>query len=181
MKPTYINNLINPNSVDNILDNLLKLEWLQVTEARKEYFMSDNPRYYTYGRGDFARTYVSRPFTIDVELIMAQLNVLSDSSYNVCFLNRYDNQKNQLGWHSDDSPSMDSKHPIAVVSFGAEREIWWRKINDKGIVPPENRQKLSHGSCFIMPAGFQELYQHRIPKCDRICGIRVSLTFRRYA
>ena len=37
-------------------------------------------------------------------------------AYNVCFLNRYDDQRNHLGWHADDSPEMDHDHPIAVVS-----------------------------------------------------------------
>jgi alkylated DNA repair dioxygenase AlkB len=75
---------------------------------------------------------------------------------------------------------MDSAHPIAVVSFGCEREIWWRKIGEKGVVPPENRQLLRHGSLFVMPAGFQDLYEHRIPKSPGTTHTRISLTFRRY-
>lgn len=170
-KPLYQKDFIkNP---DELFNKLMQLEWLEVTEARKEYFMSDQQRSYTYGKDQFAREYFSNPF-------LSEIKELVEDTYNVCFLNRYDNQKNQLGWHSDSSPTMDNDHPIAVISLGAEREIWWRKIGDKGVVPLEDRQLLNNGSLFIMPPSFQLTHQHRIPKCDHECGIRISLTYRRY-
>lgn len=178
MLPLYIPGPI--HDADGLFARLMDLEWLTLTEARKEYFMSDLTRSYTYGAGPHARTYVSSPFSDDVMLLLTRLNALSRASYNVCFLNRYDDQKNQLGWHADDSPEMDPDHPIAVVSLGAEREIWWKRKEESGAVPPEQRQKLGHGSLFIMPAGFQATHLHRIPKADREVGVRISLTFRRY-
>jgi alkylated DNA repair dioxygenase AlkB len=102
------------------------------------------------------------------------------NEYNVCFLNRYDDAHKQLGWHSDDSPGMLHEHPIAVVSFGEPRDIWWRPKDFKGVIPEEWRQRLGNGSVFVMPPGFQLTHQHRIPKGDREMGCRVSLTFRRY-
>jgi alkylated DNA repair dioxygenase AlkB len=177
MTPKYIERF--HKTPDEALVSLLALEWLQVTEARLEYFMSDVPRRYAYGKGIGEREYQSREYTETVLAILAELNT-GGAGYNVCFLNRYNHQKHQLGWHADDSPTMDRDHPIAVVSFGAEREIWWRKKGDKGVVPPGCRQVLGHGSLFVMPGGFQDGHQHRIPKCDRECGVRVSLTFRRY-
>lgn len=181
LKPEYIPNVfINHETIVR----LLELPWLSVTEARREYFMSDEPRSYTYGKGAGERSYDSAPFADPVIGIQMALNMPRYGSrsldYNVCFLNRYDTQKNHLGWHADDSPFMDPYHPIAVVSFGCEREIWWKLQAESGVVPPENRQRLGNGSVFIMPAGFQDSYYHRIPKADRECGVRVSLTFRRY-
>lgn len=183
-------------SADVDLQELLKLPWLDLTEARRECFMSEVTRDYVYGSGRGQRTYTSIPFDPIVLAMMLQLNtgwgtrdigfsgmVLGPSEprdYNICFLNRYDGKHNQLGWHSDDSPTMDHDHPIAVVSLGQPREIWWRRIGEKGIVPPEQRQLLGHGSLFVMPPGFQRTHQHRIPKGDREMGTRVSLTFRRY-
>jgi len=165
---------------DEVFDHLLGLNWLNVTEARMEYFMSDVPRSYTYGSPPHDREYHSSVYTDVVKSIQNKLNEESGFKYNVCFLNRYNTQKNQLGWHADDSPTMDYDHPIAVISFGAEREIWWKPQEDKGAVPPEQRQLLSHGSLFVMPSGFQNTHFHRIPKADREVGVRVSLTFRRY-
>lgn len=178
MKPDYYSRFI--DKPDEILEHLLQLNWIDVTEARREYFMSDVPRTYQYGKGVGVREYHSEPYSEIVEDIQHRLNYAFNCGYNVCFLNRYDHQRQHLGWHADDSTSMDGDHAIAVVSFGAEREIWWKLQTEKGKVPPENRQKLGHGSLFIMPPHFQETYYHRIPKCDRECGVRVSLTFRRY-
>ena len=186
-----------------MLAALMPLDWLKVREARMEYFMSDVLRSYSYGKDQHAKAYESKPFTPEVQAVLDKLNApqpvphcpmcfgsgrheigecscVTACDYNVCFLNRYDDHWNQLGWHSDDSPTMDTEHPIAVVSFGAEREIWWREIGFKGTIPKEQRQLLKSGSLFVMPAHFQEHYQHRIPKNDRACSVRVSLTFRRY-
>lgn len=172
---------------NNTLKHLMEdLTWLEVTEARKEYFMSDRPRSYVYKTWEGGREYHSAPFTEQVQSLLNTLNAKTGPSehvrgqYNVCFLNRYDDQKNHLGWHADDSPEMDHDHPIAVVSFGAEREIWWKPKMHKGPIPPEWRRVLQHGSMFFMPAGFQKTHLHRIPKADRPVGVRVSLTFRHY-
>lgn len=189
MKPIY---LARPDTdtalalTDETLKHLLDdLTWLEATPARKEYFMSDKPRSYAYKTFDGPREYHSNPYTPQVEGLRRMLNkavsvqgIVGD--FNVCFLNRYDEQKHHLGWHADDSPEMDHDHPIAVVSFGAEREIWWKPKDHKGEIPPEWRQKLGHGSMFFMPAGFQRYYLHRIPKADKPVGVRVSLTFRHY-
>ena len=165
---------------DRVLAELMTLDWLAVTPARKEYFMSDVPRSYAYKTYDGPREYHSSPYTPYVDMLRRTLNLAFDTRYNVCFLNRYDDQLQHLGWHADDSPEMDHEHPIGVVSYGAEREIWWKEKAFKGEVPPGNRRLLQHGSMFVMPPGFQLTHLHRIPKCDRAVGTRVSLTFRRY-
>lgn len=102
-------------------------------------------------------------------------------SFEVCFLNRYLDQSDHLGWHADDSPEMDDARPIAVISLGVEREIWFRPIPVKGEPPQEvSKVRLGHGSLFLMHPGMQETHQHRIPKASSLCGERISLTFRGY-
>lgn len=175
MKPLYFENFVeNPDVLFNTL--LTGITWLEAKQARKEYFMSDTPRSYLYGKMDFR--YDSQPFTPEVRALMDRLN--RENDYNVCFLNLYLEAQNALGWHSDDSDEMSHDHPIAVVSIGSERHIWHKRRDFKGEVPEENKQLLKHGSLFVMPAGFQRENLHKIPKHDRPCGARISLTFRRY-
>jgi alkylated DNA repair dioxygenase AlkB len=50
----------------------------------------------------------------------------------------------------------------------------------KGDIPDEDKFLLENGSLFIMPAGYQKDHVHKIPKHDRVCGGRISLTFRKY-
>ena len=162
------------------LNDFSEVPWLKKTETRQECFMSDPIQSYTYGKGRGVRTYTSIPFSCGVESIMNKLNDEFNTSYNGCFLNHYLHHRQHLGWHADDFEKMDHDHPIAVISVGQPREIWWRKFEQKGVIPNEQKQMLSSGSLFIMPPGFQQTHQHRIPKGDREMGPRVSLTFRRF-
>ena len=49
-----------------------------------------------------------------------------------------------------------------------------------GKQPEDQRVTLGPGSLFLMPVGYQDTHLHRIPKHDRPCGVRISLTFRSF-
>jgi alkylated DNA repair dioxygenase AlkB len=196
---------------NHVEQELLGLEWLTRRTARHEYFMSDEPRTYSYGGGgkEVPELYHSKPFSPLTRLMMLQLNRSLGTRFNVCFLNKYDDDKQHLGWHADDFPGMIAEEPIACLSFGAERDIWVKdkrgikcacqnagmhdgdqrvspcQVCDgtgwtKGEVPKDQRFRLAHGSLFLMPPGYQDTHLHRIPKHDRPCGWRISLTFRSF-
>lgn len=165
---------------DAALQALESIPWVDVAGNRFECFMaSDLSKTYSYGKGAGRRIYHPEPFHPLVSAIMEELNTRLPASFNVCVLNRYPDERHHLGWHADDSPEQDPAHPIAVVSFGAAREIWTKRIGATGHVPPEDRFLLTPGSLFLMPAFFQDHYLHRIPKPGARCGLRTSLTFRK--
>jgi alkylated DNA repair dioxygenase AlkB len=184
----------NPAVDHNFRTHLLELPWLTKKTARHEYFMSLKPREYSYGnRGLGSESYQSNPFTSMVKTMMECLNEQFDVEMNVCFLNKYDDDHQHLGWHADQFQGMREDQPIIVVSYGAEREIWLKDkrgflCNEEGFTksplggkqPQDQRVKLEEGSLFIMPPGYQDAYLHRIPKHDRPCGWRISLTFRSF-
>ena len=176
-KIEYLPNFINGVTTENFINSI---PWDDAGAPRMECFMSDNPEIYGYDTKQGIRTYESHPYNDFVKYIREQLNITFKSKYNVCFLNYYLNEKQHLGWHSDNSPGMDLEHPIAVISFGESRDIYVKVMGDKGVVPDNQKFKLEHGSLFIMPAGFQKHHLHKIPKGDRVMGPRVSLTFRHY-
>jgi alkylated DNA repair dioxygenase AlkB len=183
MEPKYIPNVYQLDT--NVQELIDTVPWVSVKALRHECFMSPVTRKYQYDPGEHGHIYESVPFEgvggLAVQQIMANINHTYNYSLNVCFLNYYENDTKGLHWHSDDSHPIDNEQPIAVVSFGAERDIWWRPMGYKGDIPQEWRQLLGNGSLFIMPPGMQQTHQHRIPKGDRPMGPRVSLTFRRYA
>jgi len=168
----------NPNEKLAILQTTL--EWERRGDApRSEYYCNDFIEPYVYGRGIGRRTYLPRPYVPTILDIRAKLEEYAKCKFEVCFLNRYLNQSDQLGWHADASPEMDDARPIVTISLGAEREIWFRPNG------PENTQnitklKLENGSCCLMLPGMQDTHQHRIPKASFQCGERISLTFRGY-
>jgi alkylated DNA repair dioxygenase AlkB len=84
---------------------------------------------------------------------------------------------------------MDSKHPIGSLSLGAARAFLIKPIKPIGPIGPITNQAadkkavqtfvLTSGSLLVMPPGFQQRYQHSVPKSKTPCGPRVNLTFRR--
>lgn len=183
-----------------------QIEWIRRERTpRLEAFYSKSNEPYTYGSGGFARTYF--PNTDIPDLLHSIWFVLERDfgvKYEACFLNKYEHAREHLGWHADDSDVIDDTRPIAVVSFGAERELWFRSnphvcyaCNGSGRydhngspkcgacngtgrepTPDVERLLLETGSLCIMKAGMQDTHQHRIPKSGHECGMRFSLTFR---
>lgn len=135
------------------------------------------PLSYSYGPRN---TYASSPMEPAglVLRIMRSINIKLGSNLNVCFLNRYDHERDGLAWHADDEESLDDSQPIPVVSFGAERYLHTREKGHKGGALPEDRYKLGHGSQLTMPPGYQETHDHQIPGGTEPLGTRVSLTYR---
>lgn len=154
------------------------LDWEKRPDApRKECWMNDYERPYTYGRGRGQRTYESRKMNHIVHDIRLELLDRLRIYFEGCFANGYNGERDHLGWHSDDDPGIDHAKPIVVVSYGASREIQVRPIGSKN-VNERLSFVLSPGSIFIMSAGSQFTHQHSIPKVNRVIGPRLSLTYR---
>lgn len=205
----YRPDFLGPATADYFFDTLWKeLEWVRLgSTPRREYYCSrmDNPQPYTYGSGAHARTYQPQPLHKCLLTVWSLLEGLSGHRFEVCFLNGYEDGRDHLGWHADDSPEMDDDRPIAIVSLGAEREIWFRESPRKVTLGPgvltfgdtrtkiaslevdvspgvTDRLLLQHGSLCLMQPGMQDTHQHRIPKSPlHDCGPRISFTFRGYA
>ena len=182
---TYIPNFV-PNADVAFARLKDELSWeRRETTPRSEYYCNDSPKPYVYGRDRGRRLYEPRPYHEVVLAIRKDLEAQTGAKLDVCFLNMYLDQTDQLGWHADDSPEMDDERPIVTVSLGVEREIWFRPNDSQkppsGTVDPNiERLLLGHGSAAIMAPGMQDLWQHRIPKASRHCGVRISLTYRGY-
>lgn len=144
---------------------------------RREYYCNDIAADYTYGVREGRRTYSPAPWTPRLLSIKAMVEEAFGYPMEVLFINGYETSRDQLGWHADDSPEMDDARSIAIVTFGAEREIWFCPNGDKADV---TRLKLASGSLCEMKPGMQDTHKHRIPRAGFECGPRISLTFRGY-
>ncbi len=185
---TYI-----PNFIASGQDFLMDLSWRLLPweqrdgAPRRECWFNPYGLDYTYGSGEYARTYKSHDLRGEgpawlVNVILQQLNASTGASYDCCFVNGYEHGRQHLGWHADDSPEMDDNHPIATVSLGAEREIWFRQTptSQNANILSTEKLLLANGSAAIMHAGMQRSWQHRIPKSPVAeCGPRISFTCRK--
>lgn len=180
---TYI-----PNFIDNSNEIFKKLreelEWERKALNRSEYYCNDFPKPYIYGTREGLREYTPKPYHDEILNIRKKLEILTGTIFETCFLNRYLDQKDWLGWHADDSPEMDPNRPICIISLGVARKIRFKNNFNSETFD----LLLEHGSLCIMPKGFQQLYKHSIPKAgfitDKMLGAewhfgeRISLTYR---
>lgn len=106
-----------------------QLDWQRRgSTPRSEYYCNQFPVPYTYGRGRGVREYAPQPWHPLIVVVRDLVEKATGSTFDVCFLNRYHDQSDHLGWHADDSPEMDDARPIAIVSFGVERDILFRPV-----------------------------------------------------
>jgi alkylated DNA repair dioxygenase AlkB len=161
-----------------------ELAWVQHDKVpRREYYVAKGGQDYAYGVEPYTRTYHSQPMHVVIQEIWNAVEA-TGSTFDVCFLNGYEGGKDQLGWHADDSPEMDDARPIAIVSLGQPRDIWFREklaTKQKPGFDGETCEGLTlgNGSLCLMAPGMQDTHQHRIPKAGfQPCGPRISLTFR---
>lgn len=182
MRPEFRSKYVETDLFATLRD---EVAWVNRKAPRDECFMAapSAPRAYSYGNNNDRREALHTYHAVDMHpavlALMDRINREFGTTYNVAVLNYYKDQHQHLGWHSDDSPEQDLSHPIAVVTFGAERYIYTKEKSFKGTIPEEDKFLLTQGSLFIMPGGYQDDHFHRIPKHDRECGGRISITFRK--
>ena len=181
MTPTFEPEFVTLNLFPVLRD---EVAWVNRSAPRDECFMAsaNAPQSYSYGNNNETRealhTYHAVEMHPAVLSIMEKLNQRG-TEYNVCVLNYYKDRFQHLGWHADDSPEQDLQHPIAVISFGAERYLYTKKRGDKGDVPESGKYLMTQGGLFVMPGGYQDTHLHKIPKHHTECDGRISLTFRK--
>lgn len=173
------NFIADPSSALAALQAELKWERRGSTPRSEYYINRLGPIPYQYGRGAGVRIYQPAESHPVIDEMFERLKLLTGSEFDVCFLNRYHDQSDHLGWHSDDSPEMDDSRPIAIVSLGVERIIMFRP-SDSVLAKQVTSLTLKNGSLCLMTPGMQDTHQHRIPKASFQCGERISLTFRGY-
>lgn len=168
--------LVDPNKAFEALWN--ELDWeRRGSTPRREYYCNEVDVPYAYGDPRFERSYSPKAWHPALLEIKAAVEAELGTKFEIAFLNGYVDGSDHLGAHADDSPEMDDKRPIAIVTLGAEREIWFMPNTDMKDV---TKVKLGHGSLCVMAAGMQDTHKHRIPKAGFVCGPRISITFRGY-
>ncbi len=170
-----------------VFDILVKdLNWVhRENTPRKEYWTNTENRDYTYGKGMGERTYspdVSHPLIKWIALCTGLGFGIKYTKYG-CFLNRYDDGKDALGWHADDDPGIDHSMPILVVTL-YKNEPKPNRLRYLEIMPFGGTKAdivsygVTNGSFLIMKPGMQDAYYHRIPKAGYEVEPRISLTYR---
>jgi len=154
----------------------------KVTVWGKKY---DQPRLIAW-YGDKGRAYTYSgisleplPWTEDLQLLKGVVEQFAGESFNSVLLNYYRDERDSMGFHSDNEPELGPQPTIASVSLGEERTFVFKHKTAKELRPI--RLRLPSGSLLVMKGGTQANWKHGIEKETRPCGPRVNLTFRRIA
>lgn len=176
----YYGCILDMRTSDSYLETLLtSIPWKndeaiiygkRIVTSRKMAWVGDTSYFYTYS----GTTKKATPWTPLLLKLKAQVENLTNSSFNSCLLNLYHNGSEGMGWHSDDEKSLGNNTTIASVSFGAHRKFAFKHKMTK-----ESRSiKLEHGSLLVMKGETQSYWQHSLLKSLLVQEPRINLTFR---
>jgi alkylated DNA repair dioxygenase AlkB len=116
------------------------------------------------------------PWTDLLLEIKVRVETVTAASFNSVLLNYYRDNRDSMGFHSDDEPELGPKPIIASISLGEERTFIMKHKLNKLVKPV--RLKLASGSLLLMKGETQRYWSHGIAKESRPCGPRINLTFR---
>ena len=115
------------------------------------------------------------PWTDDLLAIKEKIDEAAGITFNSVLLNYYRNGNDSVSWHDDMDGIPGRNRVVASISLGAVRVFDIRNKADhtlKFSIPLQN------GSFLLMKGDFQQNWQHRIAKSNKLVGERVNLTFR---
>lgn len=135
-----------------------------------------------YGDPDCSYTYsgimlAPLPWTDLLLGIKNRIETVSATTFNSVLLNYYRDNRDSMGFHSDDEPELGEIPVIASLSLGEERTLILKHKTNKFTKPV--RLRLESGSLLLMKGETQRYWKHGLSKETRPCGPRVNLTFRR--
>jgi alkylated DNA repair dioxygenase AlkB len=181
----YLDDLTLGRERDEILQRLIaNTEWRQDTvvvwgktyqQPRLVAWYGDSGSEYTYS----GITLSPMPWTELLLDIKKRVERVTQESFNSVLLNYYRDNRDSMGFHSDDEPELGEKPVIASVSLGEERTLVLKHKMDKLAKPV--RLRLASESLLLMKGDTQRCWKHGIAKETRRCGARVNLTFRHIA
>ena len=179
----YLDDLALGQDRNEILQRLIaNTQWRQDTivvwgktyqQPRLVAWYGDHGIDYTYS----GITLSPMPWTELLLDIKKRVESVTQESYNSVLLNYYRDNRDSMGFHSDDEPELGEKPVIASVSLGEERTLVLKHKVSKLATPV--RLRLASGSLLLMKGETQRYWKHGIAKETRRCGARVNLTFRR--
>jgi alkylated DNA repair dioxygenase AlkB len=141
-------------------------------QPRLTAWYADPGRRYTYS----GITMSPLPWTPLLQAIREAVEHASGHAFNSVLLNYYRNERDSMGFHSDDEPELGPQPVIASLSLGATRDFVFKHRHRKDLKP--YRVPLESGSLLLMRGDTQRNWSHGIEKMRRPLGPRVNLTFR---
>lgn len=142
----------------------------------------DQPRLIAWF-GDAGRNYTYSgiameplPWTDVLLRLKVVVEELVGHEFNSVLLNYYRNERDSMGFHSDNEKELGPQPTIASLSLGEERTFVFKHKKSEILRPV--RLRLPSGSLLLMKGDTQKNWKHGVDKETTHRGPRVNLTFR---
>ena len=113
-----------------------------------------------------------------IKSIMDQINQKFGCKMNSVLVSCYASGIVNTGLHKDDEKSLDPNQPICVLSIGAIRQVEWVAVDKPSKYAADLTINPADSSLYIMKAGCQDDFLHRVRRDKRVKSWRISLSFR---
>lgn len=117
-----------------------------------------------------------KPWTETLLMIKKIVEDRTGKTFNSVLVNYYRDNRDGMGFHSDDEEELGPQPVIASLSLGITRKFVLKHRFRKDIA--DAQIPLESGSLLLMQGDTQKNWKHRVPKESKPCGPRINLTFR---
>jgi alkylated DNA repair dioxygenase AlkB len=124
------------------------------------------------------QTLEPRPMPAILKPVLERIVKTTGLELNHVLLNRYRDEHDSMGFHSDDEAELGPEPQLATLSLGATRRLALA-AKRKSTRLPLRHVELGHGDLLVMAGAFQHELRHGVPRTRAPTGERISLTFRR--
>lgn len=121
-------------------------------------------------------TLAPNAWTPTLSRIRQDIEEATGHRFNSVLLNLYRNERDSMGWHSDDEPELGPDPVIASLSLGETRTFRFKHKTNAAQKPIS--LDLTDGSLLLMAGTTQRHWLHGIGKETRSKAPRINLTFR---
>ena len=111
---------------------------------------------------------------------MARTNQGFGCNLNCSLVSYYKNGEVSARLHRDDEEELEQNQPIVVVSLGAVRSVEFVDNRQESFRRNALTTAPKEGSVYVMRAGCQQKFRHRVRMCKRVKDYRISLSFRAF-
>lgn len=121
------------------------------------------------------KTVHPEPWTSELIILRDLARRATGCPFNFVLINKYLDGKHYIGYHRDDEKEIVTASPITCFSFGAPRQLVFKRFKRKDALV---KQTLDPGSILTILYPSNEHWQHSVPRCNKVTTQRISLTFR---
>jgi alkylated DNA repair dioxygenase AlkB len=161
---------------DSFISTIRSECWFETHDPnRREILFNRSGKDYLFNKGRGVRPHVPQPEPDALKSVWERVEATMGMRFEVCFVNDYWRNGAHIGWHQDNSPSIDWSRPVTVLSVGESTVIRFREIaNHENVWAFE----CDNGTVCAMESGVNDLYEHEVPGVH-VNGLgRMSLVFR---